>query len=96
MAHGTIVVETAFESLVVEQALAFAREMEAASNSAADGKVLDVCESLVLGKGRELLRTILTGAAQQQADAVEKKGRRREPVNAAIPAATKGIRHGRS
>jgi hypothetical protein len=47
MAHGTIVVETAFESLVVEQALAFAKEMEAASNGAADGKVLDVCEQLV-------------------------------------------------
>jgi hypothetical protein len=96
MAHGTIVVETAFESLVVEQALAFAKEMEAASNGAADGQVLDVCERLILGKGRELLCTILAGATQQQADAVEKKGRRPEPASVDRPAATKAARRGRS
>jgi hypothetical protein len=96
MAHGTIVVETAFQSLVVEQALAFAKEMEAASNGAADGKVLDVCEQVVLGKGRDLLCTILAGAAQQQAEAVEKKGRRPELANVGRPAATRGARRGRS
>jgi hypothetical protein len=74
MPHATIATETPFESLVVEQALAFAREMESTANGAADGKVLDQCELLTLSKGRELLRTILAGAAQQQADAVEKKG----------------------
>jgi len=89
MAHAMISVQTAFESLVVEQALAFAKEMESTANGAADGKVLDLCESLVLSKGRDLLRAILTGAAQQQADAVEKKGRRPVPVNAASPAGTR-------
>lgn len=88
----TISVETPFESLVVEQALAFAREMEATANGAADGMVLDQCELLTLSKGRELLRTILTGVAQQQADAVEKKGGRPAPVNADRPAATKAAR----
>jgi hypothetical protein len=74
MSHATISVETPFENLVVEQALAFAREMEATADGAADGKVLDQCELLTLSKGRDLLRTILAGAAQQQAEAVEKKG----------------------
>jgi hypothetical protein len=80
MPHLTISVETPFENLVVEQALAFAREMEATANGAADGKVLDHCELLALSKGRELLRAILTGAAQQQADALEKKGGPPAPV----------------
>ena len=94
MPHAMIPVETAFESLVVEQALAFAREMETTANRAADGTVLDQCELLTLSKGRALLRAILTGAAQQQADAVEKKGRRPVPVNADRHAATKAARHG--
>lgn len=84
-----ISVETPFENLVVEQALAFAREMEATANSAPDGKVLDQIELLTLSKGRELLRTILTGAAQQQAEAVEKKGLRPVPVNVHSLAETK-------
>ena len=92
MSHAQISVETPFESLVVEQALAFAKEMEATANNAADGHVLDLCELLTLSKGRQLLRTILTGAAQQQADAVEKKGARPEPVHAATRAATKDAR----
>ena len=92
MSHKTISVETPFENLVVEQALAFAREMEATANGAADGKVLDQCELLVLSKGRELLRSILTGAAEQQADAVEKKGGPAVPVNVVSSA---GIKAGR-
>ncbi len=92
MSHATISVETQFENLVVEQALAFAREMEATANGAADGKVLDQCELLTLSKGRELLRTILTGAAQQQVDAFEKKGVPLAPVNVASPAETKAAR----
>jgi hypothetical protein len=96
MSHSTIVVQTPFESLVVEQALAFAREMENTANGAADGKVLDQCELLVLSKGRELLRTILTGAAQQQADTIEKKGGPAVPVNVVRRAATKAARRERS
>jgi hypothetical protein len=96
MPHATIATETPFESLVVEQALAFAREMESTANGAADGKVLDQCELLTLSKGRELLRTILSGAAQQQADAVEKKGARLGPVNVDTPAETRGARHAAS
>lgn len=93
MPHATIAVETPFESLVVEQALAFAREMEATANNAASGTVLDQCELLTLSKGRELLRSILTGAAQQQADTIEKKGRRPASVNVVRPAEIKAGRH---
>jgi len=89
----TISVETPFESLVVEQALAFAREMEATANGAADGKVLDQCELLALSKGRELLRAILTGAAQQQADALEKKAGPPASANVVKRAGTKAARH---
>jgi hypothetical protein len=96
MSAKTISVETPFESLVVEQALAFAREMEATANGAADGKVLDQCELLALSKGRELLRAILTGAAQQQADAVEKKGAPAALVNVVRRAGTKAAHHERS
>ncbi len=96
MSHMTIAVETPFESLVVEQALAFARAMEATANGAADGTVLDQCELLALSKGRELLRAILTGAAQQQADAVEKKGAPAGPVNVVRRVATKVARRGPS
>jgi hypothetical protein len=92
MPHAMITAQTPYESLVVEQALAFAREMESTANSAADGKVLDQCESLILSKGRDLLKTILTGAAQQQADAVEKKGRRLGSVNVDRPAVIKVAR----
>jgi hypothetical protein len=92
MSAKTISVETPFESLVVEQALAFAREMEATANGAADGKVLEQCELLALSKGRDLLRSILTGAAQQQADGLEKKGAQAGPVNVVRPAGTKAAR----
>lgn len=96
MPHATIQVETAFESLVVEQALAYAREMETTANGAADGQVLDQCELLTLSKGRALLRAILTGAAQQQAEAVEKKGCRPAPVNVGALGDTKVARRGTS
>jgi hypothetical protein len=96
MPHSTISVETPFESLVVEQALAFAREMEATANGAADGKVLGQCELLALSKGRELLRSILTGVAQQQAESLEKKGAPLAPVPVGRRAGTKDARRGLS
>lgn len=89
---AAIPVETPFQSLVVEQALAYAKDMEAAANGAADGQVLDPCELLTLANGRDRLRTILTAAAQQQAAAAEKKGPRLAPVRADTPPAIKAAR----
>lgn len=96
MAHATVVAETPFQHLILEQALAYAQQMERTADDAADGKVLDLCESLTLTQGRDLLRSILLGAVQQQAERVEKKGRRPGPVNADTPAVTKADLHGRS
>lgn len=93
MPHATIAVETPFQHLIVEQALAYAQQMEKTSNEAADGKVLDLCETLTLTKGRQLLRDILTAAMQQQADQVEKKGHRPASASVDTLAATKVVRH---
>jgi len=59
MTPATISVESPFEYLIVEQALAFARQMHTTANAAKDGTVLDQCETLTLTGGRELLQTIL-------------------------------------
>lgn len=96
MAHATVVAETPFQHLILEQALAYAQQMERTADGAADGTVLDLCESLTLTKGRDLLRSILSSAVQQQAEQVEKKGRRPGRVNADTPAATKADPHARS
>ena len=93
MAHATVAAETPFQHLILEQALAYAQQMEKTADEAADGTVLDLCETLTLTKGRDLLRSILSGAVQQQADRVEKKGRRPVPVNVGTPAATKADPH---
>jgi hypothetical protein len=93
MRETTITVETPLQHLIVEQALAYAQQMEQMSNEAADGKVLDLCETLTLTKGRQLLRDILTAAMQQQAEPVEKKGRRPALANVDTLAATRAARH---
>jgi hypothetical protein len=93
MAHAMIVAETPLQLLILEQALAYAQQMEKTADTAADGKVLDLCETLTLTQGRDFLRSVLSAAVQQQAEQVEKKGRRRERVNADTPAATKANRH---
>lgn len=96
MAFATIAVDTAFQQIVLEQALGYAREMEATLERSADGRVLDACETVSLNQGRALLRTVLTAAMQQQADPVEKKSDRAAPVRADTVAVTKGGRPGRS
>lgn len=96
MAHATVVAETPFQHLILEQALAYAQQMERTADDAADGKVLDLCESLTLTKGRDLLRNILKGAVQQQAEQVEKRGHRLGRVSADTPAVTKADPHARS
>ena len=96
MAHATVAAETPFQHLILEQALAYAQQMERTADDADDGTVLDLCESLTLTKGRDLLRNILKCAVQQQADQVEKKGRRPGRVSVDTPAVTKADRHARS
>jgi len=86
---------TPLQRTIVERALALAKELEATAGSAPTGQVIDRCESLLLGAGRDFLRRTLEDTLQAQVDALEKKGRPAGPVPAAQRAATKDARRGR-
>ena len=77
------------ERLLVEQALAFARDLQATATNSLDGQVLRNAEGFCLKQGREFLRTALTTVVQAQAEAVEKKGRRPGSAPAARDGTTK-------
>jgi hypothetical protein len=89
MERLVVEVETPLQRLILEQALALAQELEQAAEAAPDGQVLDRCEQVALGSGREFLRRALTAALEHQAQAVEKKGR---PAGAAHVGPTDGTR----
>jgi hypothetical protein len=78
------------EALIVEQALAMYREMRDAARSAPDGQVLDRAESLALARGRELTRKTLETILAEEAQAVEKRGRRAGRARAAARGTTAG------
>jgi hypothetical protein len=78
-------VDNPTEALLVEQALAMVREMHETANAAADGRVLREVEQLAITRGREFMRKSLEAVVSDQAEAVEKKGRRAEGVLAAAP-----------
>ena len=80
--------ETDFQRLVVEQALALAREVEAVAGTAPRGRVLDRCEGLLLTRGKDFLRGVLERLAQHTADEAVKKGGP-EPATADAAYATK-------
>ncbi len=88
----TFTAENATEALILEQALAYARQLTRIAAEAPDGQVLRLAETFVLDRGRDLLRQSLAIALQAQAEAVEKKGRPAVPVAAAIAATTKADR----
>ena len=71
------------EALIVEQALAMYREMQRTANAAPDGHVLAQVEQLAVTRGREFMRKSLEVVLNEQAEEVEKKGRRAEPATAA-------------
>ncbi len=64
---------TPLQRLIVERALALAQELEATAGSASTGQVIDRCESLLLGAGRDFLRRALEDTLQAQVEALEKK-----------------------
>ena len=74
MTSTHVPVESEFQRLVVEQALALAREMESAAGAAPSGRILDRCEGVLLTRGRDFLRNVLQGMVQHTADEVVKKG----------------------
>lgn len=79
-----VMVRTELEAILVDQALAMARELETLTDAAPDGQVLAVAEQAALRSGRELTRRALEAALQRQAEGVEKK---REVPAASAPAA---------
>jgi hypothetical protein len=87
---------TPFQRLIVEQAYVLAQELENAAESAPKGQVVDRCESLLLGQGRDFLRRALESSLQSRAEALEKKGQRPECVPAGRRDVTKGVRPRRS
>jgi hypothetical protein len=75
--------DTPLEALVVEQALALARQLQQAADTAPDGAVLAAVEAAAVPAGRELTRTAVEAALQAQAGAAEKRGRPAGPARAA-------------
>ncbi len=92
----TLVARTAFQRLMMEQALAMAKELEQAGNAAPDGQVLDQLETLAVARGRDFTRDALEGALQLQVDDLEKKLRRAAAADAANSGITKGRRRAKS
>ena len=88
----TFTAENATEALILEQALAYARQLNRTATESPDGQVLRLTEAFVLDRGRELLRRSLEIALQAQAEAVEKKGRPAAPVATVIAATTRASR----
>ena len=86
---------TPLQRIIVERALVLAKELEAAAGSAPHGQIIDRCESLLMGNGREFLRRALEDTLQAQVEDLEKKGRPAGPAPAGRSAATRGGRPGR-
>jgi hypothetical protein len=89
MSHSPIVPQSDLQKVVVEQALAYAQQLEQAAHSAPSGQILEQCEAVVLLQGRQFLRDSLAAALQQQIREGEKKGRPHAPALAARPASTR-------
>lgn len=83
---------TPVQRLVVEQAFVLAKELESAADSAPEGQVVDRCESLLLGNGRDFLRRVLESTLQSRAEALEKKGAPPASVRVARRRGTRGVR----
>ena len=85
---ATTVPDTDFQRLIVEQALALARELERTAATAPHGRVLQRAEGLLLTRGRDFLRNALEQLARATADEAVKKGGPPGPA-AGDPPATK-------
>jgi hypothetical protein len=84
---------TPTQRLVVEQALVLAKELEATADNAPEGQIIDRCESLLLGEGRDFLRRVLESTIQSRAEALEKKAATRGPATPVEPPpGTRGAR----
>lgn len=92
----TLVAETPLQRLLMERALAMAKELEMVGDAAADGRVMDELETLAVARGRDFTCGALEGALQRQVDELEKKLRSAEFADAASVGGTKGRRRAKS
>jgi hypothetical protein len=84
MSQRTFRTHTPLESLLVEQALLLAEQLQATADDAPDGQVLARVEALAVPAARQLARQAVQAILQAQAEAAEKKG----PLAAAAPSAS--------
>jgi len=76
-------IENATEALIVEQALAMARDLKQVADDAPDGQVLARAEQAAVRQGRELTRKSLEAVLNAQGEELEKKLRPAALANAA-------------
>jgi hypothetical protein len=81
-------VENAVEALIVEQALAMARDLKRTADAAPDGRVLAIAEQAAVRQGRELTRKSLEAVLNAQGSDLEKKVPPAAPAAAAVRAST--------
>jgi len=75
MSPRTFQAHTPLEALLVEHALAIARQLQQTAEASPDGRVLADVEAAAVPAGREFTRRAVEAACQAQAAAAEKKGR---------------------
>jgi hypothetical protein len=92
----TLVAETPFQRLMMERALAMAKELERTGMAAPHGEILDQLETAAVAQGREFTRAALEGALQGQVDELEKKLRHAASAGVANGGITKGRRRAKS
>ena len=80
MNSRTFRAETPLQTLLVEQALLLAKQLEQTADAAPDGQVLARVEALAVPAARELARQAVQATLQAQALTAEKKGRPVAPV----------------
>lgn len=80
MPANELLPHTALQRLLAEQAIAFAKELEATAHDAPPGLLLARCENVAVAQGRLFLRQALAATLQQQIDDGEKKGPQPVPV----------------
>src|SRR5215470_16552636 len=81
--------ETPLQTLLLEQALLLARQLESTAAAAPDGQVLARVEALAVPAARELARQAVQAALQAQAPDAEKKGPPAAPVRAGASSGTR-------
>lgn len=92
----TFTARTEVEAVLLEQALAMARELEAVTDAAPDGHVLAAAERAAVERGREFTRIALEAALRRQAREAEKKGLPAARADAAAAGRSRTRRTGRS